>query len=209
MRAHRFFDHTGDFGADLEASSEAELYEASVDALLTLMVDDLTSVSEAEERAIEARGVDPEDQLVALGNEILYLFETGWLARRVEVDELDDEVLTRADELAANAGGALHKAANMQEAAEGAQVVYARSWQSLESYGNPTLSASQRSRHTDWMVDEKLFAKTDDARLMHAMPVRRNVEVTDEVLDGPRSLLYAQAANRLHSQKALLLRLLG
>jgi ornithine carbamoyltransferase len=44
---------------------------------------------------------------------------------------------------------------------------------------------------------------------MHAMPVRRNLEVSDEVLDGPRSLVYAQAENRLHSQKALLLSTLG
>jgi ornithine carbamoyltransferase len=44
---------------------------------------------------------------------------------------------------------------------------------------------------------------------MHAMPVRRNVEVTDEVLDGPRSLVVQQAENRLHSQKALLARLLA
>ena len=43
---------------------------------------------------------------------------------------------------------------------------------------------------------------------MHAMPIRRNVEVTDEILDGPRSLVYEQAENRLHSLKALLLHLL-
>jgi ornithine carbamoyltransferase len=43
---------------------------------------------------------------------------------------------------------------------------------------------------------------------MHAMPVRRNLEITDELLDGPRSLLYEQAENRLHSQKALLVKLL-
>ena len=90
----------------------------------------------------------------------------------------------------------------------GSQVVYARSWQSLESYGHATLAASQRSRHTAWRIDEKLLALGQEARLMHAMPVRRNVEVTDEVLDGKRSLLYEQAANRLHSQMALLVNLL-
>jgi ornithine carbamoyltransferase len=44
----------------------------------------------------------------------------------------------------------------------------------------------------------------DEARLMHPMPVRRNLEVTDEVIDGPRSLVYTQAANRLPTQKGLL-----
>jgi ornithine carbamoyltransferase len=58
------------------------------------------------------------------------------------------------------------------------------------------------------MVDEALMKLGDQARLMHAMPVRRNLEVTDEVLDGPRSLVYEQAENRLHSQKALLVKLL-
>ncbi|MCA9608085.1 MAG: archease [Myxococcales bacterium] len=93
MRGHRFFDHTGDFGADLEADSEAGLYEASVDALVGLLVDDVAAIREAESRALEVRGVDPEDQLVALGNEVLFLFETGWLARRVEVEELDEDAL--------------------------------------------------------------------------------------------------------------------
>jgi ornithine carbamoyltransferase len=59
------------------------------------------------------------------------------------------------------------------------------------------------------MVDEKLLAQGSDARLMHAMPVRRNLEVTDEVLDGPRCLMYDQAENRLHTQKALLTLLMG
>ena len=93
MRSHRFFDHTGDFGADLEASSEAELFEASVDALIALVVDDPTQIEERETRSLEARGVDPEDQLVALGNEVLFVFETGWLTRRVEVEALEDEQL--------------------------------------------------------------------------------------------------------------------
>ena len=58
------------------------------------------------------------------------------------------------------------------------------------------------------MVDEKTLALGRDAKFMHAMPVRRNLEVTDAVIDGPRSLVYQQAENRLHSQKALLMQLL-
>jgi len=87
---------------------------------------------------------------------------------------------------------------------EGAHVVYGRSWSSLEDYGNPTLAATRRARSGSWTVDEPLMARGNEARLMHAMPVRRNLEVSDEVLDGPRSLVYRQAENRLHSQKALL-----
>jgi len=122
--------------------------------------------------------------------------------------ELDGGVLSEAAEWGRRSGGRLSGNLGLEEAVRGAQVVYARSWQSLETYGNATLAASQRSRHVGWRVDERLLAQGHDARLMHAMPVRRNVEVTDEVLDGPRSLLYEQAANRLPSQMALLLNLL-
>lgn len=123
--------------------------------------------------------------------------------------ELDEEVLAYANDLAQTGGRSLTTSHDQREAAEGAHVIYARSWSSIEHYGNPTLQASTRSRTTDWKVDEALLALGNEARLMHAMPVRRNLEVPDSVLDGERSLIYQQAENRLHSQKALLLKLLG
>ncbi len=123
--------------------------------------------------------------------------------------ELDDGVLREAREIGQSAGSELRTQLPLREAVEGAHVVYARSWNSLASYGNPTLAASQRARHTAWTIDEGTMALGDGAKLMHAMPVRRNVEVSDAVLDGPRSLVYAQAANRLHAQKALLCKLLS
>jgi ornithine carbamoyltransferase len=60
----------------------------------------------------------------------------------------------------------------------------------------------------DWRVDRALMDTTKNALLMHPLPVRRNVVATDEVLDGPRSVIYDQAANRTHVQKALLMQLL-
>lgn len=91
--SHRFFDHTGDFGVELEAASEGELYEASVHALVDLLVDGVDGVGAHESRAIEAQGVDAEDQLVALGNEVLFLFETGWLTRHFVLESLDDDAV--------------------------------------------------------------------------------------------------------------------
>jgi len=123
--------------------------------------------------------------------------------------ELDAGVLSEATAAASASGARLTTSQGLEEAVDGAEVVYARSWASHASYGNATLDASRRSRMQDWKVDERLLQRGSDCQLMHAMPVRRNVEVTDEVLDGPRSLLYRQAANRLHSQKALLAKLLG
>ena len=122
--------------------------------------------------------------------------------------DLDDEVLTRAREQAEEAHTSFETGLTQEQALRGAHVVYARSWQSLEDYGNPTLAASRRSRLTGWTLDEALMKPTEHGKLMHAMPVRRNLEITDELLDGPRSLLCEQAENRLHSQKALLVRLL-
>jgi ornithine carbamoyltransferase len=65
----------------------------------------------------------------------------------------------------------------------------------------------KRALHS-WRIDGDLMATTQNAFLMHPLPVRRNVVATDEVLDGPRSMIYEQAANRLHVQKALLMHLL-
>lgn len=120
--------------------------------------------------------------------------------------ELDDEVLSEAAHVAEAAGTRVETGLAARAAVDGAHVVYARSWQSLEDYGNPTLAASRRARAGGWMIDEALMKLGANAKLMHAMPVRRNVEVTDEVLDGPRCLIYDQAENRLHTQKAVLVR---
>ena len=123
--------------------------------------------------------------------------------------ELDDQVLTEAARLAESKKLGFRTGLSAKDAVKGAHVVYARSWHSLADYGNPTLSATRRSRNAGWTVDEALMRQSDNGKFMHAMPVRRNVEVSDEVLDGPRSLVVQQAENRLHSQKAVLARLLA
>ena len=105
---------------------------------------------------------------------------------------------------AAEGGASFEEVSSAEAAARGAHVVYARSWGALESYGQPTIAAHRVAQSRDWLVDENLMKLGDDARPMHPMPVRRNLEVTDEVIDGPRSLVYTQAANRLPTQKGLL-----
>lgn len=122
--------------------------------------------------------------------------------------DLDGGVVQQAERIAEKSGGTLETTSSVEEGVRGARVVYARSWQSLESYGNPTLAASHRARAGDWMLTESLLEASADAKVMHAMPVRRNVEITDDVLDGPRSLLVEQAGNRLPAQEALLVHLL-
>jgi N-acetylornithine carbamoyltransferase len=84
-----------------------------------------------------------------------------------------------------------------QRALADQEVVYAKSWGSLASYGVPP-DPSLR----DWIVDR---ATIGDALFMHCLPVRRNVEVADDVLDSPRNAAYDEAENRLHVQKEILL----
>lgn len=119
--------------------------------------------------------------------------------------ELDEGVMGEARNLTGGDGaGSLTLSPSAEAAVDGAEVVYARSWASLANYGKPTLSAHRVARTRDWLIDETLMAKGENARFMHSMPIRRNLEVTDSVLDGPRSLVYAQAANRLPTQMSLL-----
>ncbi len=96
-----------------------------------------------------------------------------------------------------------HHVENDQEKAlNGADFVYVKNWSSFSNYGQ--ISRSQG----DWMIDENKMALTDDGRFMHCMPVRRNVVVSDQVLDGPRNLMYEQAENRLHAARFVMQKIL-
>jgi N-acetylornithine carbamoyltransferase len=82
--------------------------------------------------------------------------------------------------------------------------VYAKSWGALARYRSQEDEQKLREAAGDWTVDGSLMSRTAEACFMHCLPVRRNVVVTDEVLDGPRSAVVEQAENRLHAQKAML-----
>jgi N-succinyl-L-ornithine transcarbamylase len=83
-----------------------------------------------------------------------------------------------------------------------ADIIYAKSWSSSIHYGQST------DKHQDWIIDQKKMSFTNDAGFMHCLPVRRNVVVTDEVLDGPQSLIIPQAKNRLYSAQIVIKRIL-
>ena len=123
--------------------------------------------------------------------------------------ELPPSVMDRARRIAAGTGGVVRETADRDAAMDGAHVLYAKSWASPAFYGRPEEEAPLRERHRDWCVDEPWFrAAAPKASFMHCLPVRRNVKVTDAVLDGPRSAVLVQAANRLHVQKALLIEMM-
>lgn len=123
--------------------------------------------------------------------------------------DLDARVVDQARQTARQRGGGLEIVHDPVSAYEGAQVVYAKSWGSWRYYGRWAEERPIRDAHQDWMVTESLMKRSDKARFMHCLPVRRNVVVEDAVLDGPRSAVVQQAGNRLHVQKAVLLKLLG
>ncbi len=121
--------------------------------------------------------------------------------------DLDPELLERARTWCRARGAGFEVTDDVERAYEGAHVVYAKSWGSLERYGQPPpQDPGFRAR---WIVDEAKMRRTEGAIFMHCLPVRRNLEVTDGVLDSPASAVVDQAENRLHTAKAVLLHLLG
>lgn len=123
--------------------------------------------------------------------------------------ELDDEILDVARDRAKEAGGSLEVVDDMEAAFGEASVVCAKSWGSKKYYGDWESEGRIRETLRGWIVDEKRMSLTDDAYFMHCLPVRRNVIVSDAVIDGPRSIVVDQAENRMWAQMAVLAELLG
>lgn len=117
--------------------------------------------------------------------------------------ELDHGVLDVVQRTAAESGGTVRFTDHLADAATGAHAVYAASWGSTNLHGRPDEERHLRSRHTERRVTADLMARTQSGRFLHSMPVRRNVEVDDAVIDAPSSLVIRQAGNRLHIQRAL------
>ena len=128
---------------------------------------------------------------------------------RPEGFALPEPIMAKARRAAALAGGSVRESDDRREALAGAQVLYVKEWAATACYGDAAEDARRRAALTDWCVREDWFEPaTRDCRLMHCLPVRRNVAVADEVLDGPRSIVQHEAYNRLTVQMAVLYRLL-
>ena len=125
--------------------------------------------------------------------------------------ELDPEDMATVNAIAARCGGSVSVTNDLDDAVSGADAVYAKSWRSLLHFGDAAAEAALREPCRDWRIDRSRMEATRDGRgiFLHCLPVRRNVVVTDEVLDSPWSAVLDQAENRLHTQRALLLKLLG
>jgi len=91
---------------------------------------------------------------------------------------------------------------NQNEALEGADFVYAKTWSSYKYYGNII------SKDKSWMISPEKMKLTNQAKFMHCLPVRRNVIVSDAVIDSPNSVVIQQAGNRVWSAQAVLKKIL-
>ncbi len=129
---------------------------------------------------------------------------------RPEGFALPPAIMQKAADAAAASGGSVTESDDRREAMEGAHVIYAKSWSSVEHYGDRIGDGKMRNELHDWCVDEPWFEPArDDCRFMHCLPVRRGVVVSDAILDGPRSVVIPEARNRMLAQMAVLHQMLG
>jgi ornithine carbamoyltransferase len=120
--------------------------------------------------------------------------------------ELDAESVRWARERGAETGGTFTMTNDPEEAASGADVIYTDVWTSM---GQEAEAEKRRHIFLPYQVDATLFHHAKrDAIFLHCLPAHRGEEVTNDVIDSPRSLVFQQAENRLHSQKAIMLELM-
>ncbi|MBL1216835.1 MAG: N-acetylornithine carbamoyltransferase [Planctomycetes bacterium] len=122
---------------------------------------------------------------------------------------LDDRYLDAAKSNADETGGSFDITYDIEQAYDGAEIVYTKSWGALPYFGRWEDEAPMRQHLQHFIVDQPKMNRTDNAVFSHCLPVRRNVKVTDDVLDSPRCIALDEAENRLHVQKALMAHLLN
>jgi len=122
---------------------------------------------------------------------------------------LDPQFMDTARDNASASGGSLEISHDIEAAYSGADFVYAKSWGALPYYGRGEEEYEIRKKYRHFMVDEEKMALTSNGFFSHCLPLRRNIKATDGVMDAPYCLALDEAENRLHVQKALMMKLLG
>ncbi|MDO8687738.1 MAG: ornithine carbamoyltransferase, partial [Dehalococcoidales bacterium] len=120
---------------------------------------------------------------------------------------LQEGILSQAQKYALDSGSEILCTAEPALAVSGADIVYTDVWTSM---GQEAETEERCRVFSDYQVNSELLSLAkEDALLMHPLPAHRGMEVTDDVLDSLHSVVFDQAENRLHIQKALLLQMLG
>jgi len=119
--------------------------------------------------------------------------------------QLMPEIMDQAKEQAEKFGSKFEVVDDMEEGFKDADIVYAKSWGPLLTTQDPDEGKKIQDQYKDWITDAEKMALADpDAIYMHPLPADRDVEVTSEVMDGPQSVVFDQAENRMHAQKAVM-----
>jgi len=119
--------------------------------------------------------------------------------------KLMPEIIEQAKEQARKYGTGFDIVHDMREGFKDADVVYAKSWGPLLTTNDPAEGKRIQDQYKDWITDdEKMALAAEDAIYMHPLPADRDIEVTSSVMDGPHSVVFDQAENRLHAQKAVM-----
>ena len=135
------------------------------------------------------------------GHDLRIAFPSGY--------DLDRELVAEIERQAKDNGGSVEFTSDVNGAFEDVEVVYAKSWGGSQFYGGNDADIAHREQfRRKWIVDESKMSRTNDAIFMHCLPVRRNVIVTDGVIDSARSVVIDEAENRLHVQKAIMTELI-
>ena len=117
--------------------------------------------------------------------------------------KLMPDIVEQARENARESGGSFEIGTDFDEGFKDADILYPKSWGAMLTTTDEVESAKIGKQYTGWITDEKRMAlASKDAIYMHCLPADRSIEVTDGVIDGPQSVVYDEAENRLHAQKA-------
>jgi len=117
--------------------------------------------------------------------------------------KLMPDIVEQAKENAHRSKGSFEILDDFDAGFKGADIVYPKSWGALLTTTDNDESARIGKQYTDWITDDRRMALTNDGSIyMHCLPADRGIEVTDSVIDGPQSVVYDEAENRLHGQKA-------
>jgi N-acetylornithine carbamoyltransferase len=138
---------------------------------------------------------------------VLLLPRFGMNVRLVHPPEfpLMPDIVEQARDNARAARVGLEVCDDFEAGIRGTDVVYAKSWGAVLTTSDEAEGARLIAKYSSWVTDERRMAMAgEDAIFMHPLPADRGVEVTDAVIDGPRSVVYDQAENRLHGQKAVM-----
>ena len=119
--------------------------------------------------------------------------------------QLMPDIMDQARDLARKNHTGFEVVHDMEEACKDADVIYAKSWGPLMTTHDPAEGKIIQDKYQDWIADDaKIALGKDDVIYMHPLPADREIEVSNSVIDGPHSVVYDEAENRLHAQKAVM-----